>query len=635
MLGLLTGWSTIASAQTIGVPEVFPLENVRRGQTGYGLTTMSGTEPERFEFEVIGVAKNMIPKMDIILVKSDDPKLGVSGFWRGMSGSPLFIDGKLVCAFSYGWRFNTLAIGGCTPIEYMKREGFMAPRRTFDAAGTSGTAIKNGKKRAERSQPRARLRGKRQAPVVAATLGDWLRVAPERTVDSALRTLGEPRQPWLTQAPLPPAPPRAADRSGDSLVPAAVPLAMSGFSTGAFNLAKQLFADYPVEPMQAGGTGSRNAGPQAFELGSSIAVQLVRGDLGIAATGTVSYVDRNRVLGFGHPLFQAGEIYAPVAAAQVHTIIPSAMSAFVMASPLRELGSLVQDRQSTIMADTQLATRMIPFDMYIDAVDGRGKKQREEFHVEVVNSRFFTAPFAGISAMSAVARYLPDRERTTVHIDSTVHVRGYKPLNFVDYLYAENGAGSAIGGARGLRAIVVLLNNPFAPVEIERIELRAKIRYEVNFGRIEELRLPTQALQPGQRSHVDVVMTTYDGSNIVDRVPFDVPASLAGSIVRLEVSPGDSTPPDTAPPKSLDEMMDLLRKLLPGNVYAVTLHSPAEGVAIDGKLVRDLPPSAVDRLRPRSRTQMAGLYRPVARSVSPARRVVNGSKSLLVKIADR
>src|SRR5690606_31851962 len=121
-------WTPLAARAGTTRVETYPLEKVRRGQKGYGLTTMQGTRPERFEFEVIGVTKNFLPKMDIILVKSDDKKLAVSGFWQGMSGSPLFIDGKLACAFSYGFRFNKLAIGGCTPIEYMKDEGLRAAR---------------------------------------------------------------------------------------------------------------------------------------------------------------------------------------------------------------------------------------------------------------------------------------------------------------------------------------------------------------------------------------------------------------------------------------------------------------------------------------------------------------------------
>jgi hypothetical protein len=422
------------------------------------------------------------------------------------------------------------------------------------------------------------------------------------------------------------------DESG-GLVAAAVPLAMSGFSASAFAAARELMSAYPIEAMRAGGTGSPGEGPTEFMPGGAIGVQLIRGDMSAAATGTVSYVEGQRVLGFGHPLFQAGELYAPVSGAEIHTVIPSAQHAFIMASPLREIGSLVQDRQSTIMADTSLKTRMIPVDIYIDTARN-GETTRNEFHVEVINNRFMTGAFAGMAAMSAMSHYLPDRDRATVYMQSTVHVRGYEPLSFTDYLQTDDGAGTAIGGARGLRVLVPLLNNPFAPVHIDRLEIKARIHYDANFGTIEELRLPTAELRPGRRSHVEVVMSTYEGGRIVEKVPFDVPARLAGSIVKLEVTAGDAARLDVAPPKDLDELMAALRQFLPGNVFAVTLYGADEGVAIDGALIRDLPASAIDRLRPATASARAEAYQAIARSVYPSRRVINGDQNILVKIAD-
>src|SRR5262249_38977459 len=108
LLALLAG-ALAAPPSVAKGPEIFPLSEVRPGLKGYGLTTFQGTQPERFEFEVVGILKNMFPKMDIIVVKSNDPKLSLSGFAMGMSGSPLFIDGKLACAFSYSWSFNKVA----------------------------------------------------------------------------------------------------------------------------------------------------------------------------------------------------------------------------------------------------------------------------------------------------------------------------------------------------------------------------------------------------------------------------------------------------------------------------------------------------------------------------------------------
>src|SRR5262245_33699366 len=163
--------------------EVYPVSKVQRGQTGYGLTTFAGSKPERFTFEVVSVMKNFLPKQDIILVKSEDPKLAVSGFWQGMSGSPLYLDDKLVCAFSYGFRFNKVALGGCTPIEYMKREADAF--RRGKAVQASGSPFKT-------VQP------------MGASLDDWRRLTPTVDPVAAMAALGPARKSWLLSAPLPP-----------------------------------------------------------------------------------------------------------------------------------------------------------------------------------------------------------------------------------------------------------------------------------------------------------------------------------------------------------------------------------------------------------------------------------------------
>src|SRR6266545_3155114 len=167
------GASPTSAARSV---DIYPLSRIRRGQTGYGLTTMQGTTPERFEFEVVGVTRNFLPKMDIILVKSKDKKLEVTGFWQGMSGSPLFIDGKLACAFSYGFRFNKVAIGGCTPIEYMKREGFRTPRNLHQEA------VRRNGPDGERTARAGRRAGRVLAPHAAATRQEWLDIAPDGLV---------------------------------------------------------------------------------------------------------------------------------------------------------------------------------------------------------------------------------------------------------------------------------------------------------------------------------------------------------------------------------------------------------------------------------------------------------------------
>jgi hypothetical protein len=608
--------------------QIFPLSKVRKGQKGYGLTTMQGTTPDRFEFEVIGVNKNFLAKMDIILVKSDDKKMEVTGFWQGMSGSPLFIDGKLACAFSYGFRFNKVAIGGCTPIEYMKKEGFKPLRHVNDEAERRGHASTTGGKPGVR-RPRIVA-----GPRAAGTRTEWLEVTDGGHLGSAMARADGPRTPWMLGAPLPRGPTRPAGASTDRGMTAhALPLTLSGFSAPAFEHARAMMSNYPLEAMQAGGTGDGDSGPTELIMGASMGMQLVRGDMSAAVTCTVSYVEGDGVLACGHPVFQTGEMYAPVTTSMVHTVIPSAQSAFVVSDQMREVGTLVQDRQSTIAADTGLKARMIPMSIRIDAGQG-ASREKNEFNVEILDNRFFTGALAGMATMNAVSLYLPDRDHVTATIKSKVKVKGFEPLAFTDYLYSATGADDVVSGARGLRVLAPLLLNPFAPLEIERVDVDVQLDWELNYGDIRSLRMPSRELEPGKKAYVDVELTRFDGKPVVDRVPFTVPDSLAGSIVRVEVTAGDSAQLDAAPPESVGDLMKALRRLLPGNVYAVTLYTAEEGAAIDGKVIRDLPSSALDKLYTGSATPRLETYRAMARSTSKAPRVVNGKQSVLVKIKD-
>jgi hypothetical protein len=604
------GCAAVAYAQPT---EIFPVSKVQRGQTGYGLTTFAGTKPERFTFEVVSVVKNFLPKQDIILVKSDDPKLAVSGFWQGMSGSPLYLDDKLVCAFSYGFRFNKVALGGCTPIEYMKREGDAFRRsKTVQAAGGTYKTV----------QP------------MAASLDDWRRLTPTVDAAQAMAALGPVRKSWLSSAPLP-SPVQRPPSIDDQTMTASMPLSISGFSAPAFGQLEKLFGDSNIVPVRAGGsTGGKVEGaPGRFVPGAPLAVELIRGDMSAAGICTVSYVEGDKVLSCGHPIFQTGETYAPVATATIHAVVPSAQSAFLMGTAINEIGSLVQDRQAAIVADTGLRSPTIPVDISITS--GTDKHtEKGAFHVEIMNNKFLTPSLAGAAVMNAINYYLPDRDDVTARIESSVRIKGGEPINFVDYVYANDGAASVMGAVRGLRVLVPLLLNPYAPVSIERVELKVDLRFEANYGEIKEVKIPTSDLVVGHNM-IRVLMSTWDGKDIIEEVPVEVPAGLAGGIVQLEVCAGDTAKLDAPPPVDLPSLLTAFRSLLPGTVWSVTLYPADEGIALDGKLVRDLPQSALDKLHPQSHTQRAQLYKPISRTKSPARRVVNGTSSTLVHVRAR
>ena len=605
LLGVAATLALVTSTAAAGPAEIYPLSKVRRGQTGYGMTTFVGATPERFEFEVVNIQKNFVPGLDIILVQSKDPKLATSGFWRGMSGSPLYIDDKLACAFSYGFAFNKVVLGGCTPIEYMIKEGFETRRRTAPGVITPTTT----------------------AP---GTMAQWHKVAPGGSIE-AMFARSESPTPWLLSTPMPTPPGRPTD---DGAMTAAVPLAMGGFSAPAFAQVEQLFADYPLAPMRTGGGGGGAVdGPTAFVGGGSIAVQLIRGDMSAAATGTVSYVDGNRVLAFGHPMFQAGEVYAPVASAVVQTVIASAQFPYVIATPAKELGSLVQDRASMIMADTNLKSPMIPIDITVTSTDpGTKTVTTRAFHVEVIDDKFLTPAMAGSAVMNAVNLAAPDRDHVTALIKSSIKVAGAMELSFVDYLYANDGASSVAGGARALRALGALAFNPFGPAKAERVRLDIDLTFSADYGDIEQVSLREPELHVG-RNALYVTLATAAGTEVTECVPFDVPAALAGAIVGVEVSAGDAARLDAAPPVDLKSLLAAFGKLLAGDVWAVTVYLPDEGAAKGGVLVRDLPASAIDKLHPGTSSQRVNAFRPMARTLVKARRVVGGNGSIIARVA--
>jgi hypothetical protein len=582
-------------------PEIYPLSKVKRGQKGYGLTVFQGTDPERFEFEVVGIVKNFLPKQDIVLVKSDDPKLQVSGFAQGMSGSPLYLDGKVMCAFSYGFRFNKVALGGCTPIETM--------------IGESKTP----------------LRG--QASTALASNDEWHRYKPLRTYESATgRTEVASADKWILQAPLPPVPvaPLAQPGKEGALERAGVPLSLSGMGPLALAQARKIFEPYGIEPMQAGGATDDSTGPNRFAMGGSIAVVLVKGDVAATAIGTVSYVDGDNVLAFGHPMFQMGEAYMPVANAEIHTFIPSAQSAFKMGSATKTIGTLVQDRQSMIQADTSKKVDMIPVDMTIHSPAGDKK-----FHTEVLRNRFLTPQMVLMSVVNAAQLIFPDVADSVVTVESTLHLKGYKPLTFTDYLYAPDGAGNAVSSARALRILAPILFNPWTPITVERVDVAVSVDYKADFANIVDLRLPSAVLPYGKKIDLELTVQPFAGKAYVERIPITLPERLAGQVVKIDVVPGDAARLDVASPENTQQLIDALRKTYPGNVLVATVYTADEGVSVSGKIVPNLPDSAIDTARPGASAKGADQYKSMFRVVVPMKRVIQGRLEMTVQIEDK
>jgi SpoIVB peptidase S55 len=564
-------------------PAIMPLSDIRPGMVGQALTVFQGTKPEPFKVRVVSVMRNFLPKQDVILIRAEDPRVEFSGIVAGMSGSPVYIDGKLVGAIAYAWSFAKEPLGGVTPIESM-----LAERRR--------------PRRAENESYVERLRGGAGTP------------------DALARGLGLP--------PLGPAGAVGEPR----LLRASVPLSVSGFTPRAVAELADELRPTGLVPLQAG--GGRRPGPPAaghVEPGSAIGVELVRGDMSTVATGTVTYVNGNDVLAFGHPLFGIGEVYLPLVDAEIHAFLPSLSQSFKMSSPLNEVGTLVQDRPACIVGDLEARATMIPVDV---RVTGPGVEPRL-FHAEVARNRRLTAMLASTVIGNAIADAEPDVTDMIVTVTSKLGVKGFTPLETRDQIFSSEGiSGHALGASRGLRAMGDLLFNPFEPVVLDRMDVDVRVEFRRDVAEIVALALPTDDVHAGDTVGLRVTLRPYAGAEYIETVPVIIPRAVAGQTVKLEVATGSSVRPDQPQAETLRVYIDNLRKSYPAASLVVTLQTPDDGASLRGQLISGLPDSALDTLRPGNQTRRADAYHIADRTVFPMRQLVSGKQELNVQVKE-
>jgi hypothetical protein len=341
------------AASTRSRGDILPLSAIQPKMKGYGLTVFEGTRPERFDVEVIDVLRRFMPKQDLILIKTHHPRLDVAKVVAGMSGSPIYIDGKMIGAYAYGWTFAREAIAGVTPIENMIADiDRPIPSEIYGwSLGLRGATSSR-----RESRPSASLDGESQRRS-SGSAERYNLVAHAESVASN----------------------RAVPRDGQTPRPVSTPLLLGGMSPLGTQIAEKLLGPLGFEPMQAGGDGgslrsnpgkSAGASSARYEDGSAIGVQLVRGDSSAMGLGTVTRVEGDRLVAFGHPMMQAGATVLPTAMAKVLWFLASEQRSFKIGMPIEPLGALVADRQASIVVSHSASAPVIPVHLEIEGVEG-------------------------------------------------------------------------------------------------------------------------------------------------------------------------------------------------------------------------------------------------------------------------
>jgi hypothetical protein len=581
---------------------------LKEGMKGYGLTVFKGTEPEKFDVEVVGVLKNFRPSQDLILIKTPHPRLNITKNVRGMSGSPIYFNGKLAGAYAYSWAmFQAEPVAGVTPIAPMLTELRRPIPKGFwplDGASASGSS-KAGEKHAALDPAEGgatRFRGG----------------AGSYNLDEHRKQLAE------RFAPVP-----NVERT---VIPVATPMMIGGVGERTQAYVRTLFAPLGFEPLAAGGgSGQEKGGPEHFVNGGSLGVAMVSGDVSFFGLGTVTHVEGRRLTGFGHPMMEAGATALPTAISRVHWIFASDQHSSKIGESIRTLGTLVQDRQSSVIADETVTAPTFP--MHVD-VKGAVGAPKTAWDMVVAEEKYMTPGLVAAAMSGAFEATTNERRDITWKLNSKVQVRGYPLLELEDVGIASGGMPEAGDWVRSrlIRAVGEVLNNPWQHVHIDRIDAVLSVQYARNSYRLQSAELLDPEVEPGEKARIRMKLMPLQGASIVKVIEVPLPTELAGREVDIELFGGYENVIEMPAPEDLRQMLSNMSKSTPPQTLVAQIRLPGQGAAFKSHVASRLPGFAVDMLRPQNSDAVPDFFASSTKTILPLDRYFEGRDRVRVKI---
>jgi hypothetical protein len=603
-----------SASDTIDVSELRP------GMKGHGLSVFRGTQPERFDVEVIDVLHDFRPDQDLILVRTHHPILEKALVVGGMSGSPIWIEGKLAGAYAYGWIFGKEPVVGVTPIANMLSE-ITRPvdPRIWRALGATPSAV---------ARPRAQ--GARERGAIGPVLrSPRLAGLPAYRGQEPIDGLSRLRQ-YAALRGISQTPEATVGTLGmGQLQRTSTPLMLAGVSDSVARVLDRELEPFGLVALQAGagGRSPRAAAPARaarYEDGGAIGVELMRGDIEMTAIGTVTRVLGDRLVAFGHPMMNAGQPAFPTCTARIVHVFASERRSFKIGEADAPLGTLIQDRQAAIVIDTGLKPETVPVRVNVRGVP---LIQRNQWNVEVASHRMMT-PLLTFSALAnALSVSAAEEADVTFEATTRVAVAGHGVIETRDAGFTPSGLGNplALIQMRMFQVLDAAYGNPFEHARVERIDIDLDVHFERNVMVILDALVPSSEVDPGKDVNVYLTTQRFGFPEEVRRIPVRVPASAAGQKIEISFEPGNRVQLERPDPTSLDQIFEIVKMGYPATSLVVSTKLPNQGLSLRGQVVRGLPGSALDSL------QLAGdSSRPVPfatqlRSELPLGHVVDGS----------
>src|SRR5262245_24968399 len=493
---LISAFSLILSAKT---SQFMSVDDVRPGMKGIGKTVFQGTKVEQFDVELLGVLKNFAPKQDMILARLSGGPLARTGVIAGMSGSPVYIDGKLLGAVAFSFPYATEPIAGIQPIQQML--GLLDQKN-------AGTPRQNAQ-----ASPDASVNG-----------GVLLSESPTSFIYSQLRKAAEGtplHQLLLPQSLLSDNSPASTVPNATTLARIQTPLFVAGATPAALQQFGPLFSALGFTPVQGGGAGSaQNLGgaPVKLEPGSSVNVELIRGDLSWSANGTVTHVDGNRVYAFGHPNLTAGPTDVPMSAGFVISLLPNLQNSFKLAVPMNVVGSFQQDRSTGIAGTLGSTSKMIPVNLTLRS----SLNSTNKYRFEVAADRFLTAPLMNFIVFNAITANERALGEMTVYVSGQIRLKNQEPVN-IGNVFSSDMNGPAMASIAAVSPFQYLLMAGYDGVEINDINLDIVSQDRKTNAQLDRISVNKAEAAPGETVTLTAYLRTTSGDTVIEQYPVQIP----------------------------------------------------------------------------------------------------------------
>lgn len=568
------------------------VDEVRPGMKGTGKTVLKGVDLVDFEAEVLGVMKNVAPSRDMVLVRLSGSGLEHTGVIAGMSGSPVYIDGKLLGAVAYTWPFGKEPIAGVTPFSQM--QAFGNPSVERDRSATAADA--------QWSFPE----------LLAAAV--------------QIESLPAAAAPKVAMQPI------------------QMPLSCSGFGPQGLRFVQQTLGSYGLLPLQGGAAGEavlKDVGDRPLEPGAPLAVALMTGDMDLTGIGTVTHVDGDRVWGWGHPFMGRGECEYALRSGYIHAVYPSLNISTKLGSGLKTIGTVTSDVGTCVAGRLGPGPDMLPVSTTVQwGLEGTSRT----YHVQIVRDPTLLGPLLA-SVLGGVLEpegSLPDE--LTLDLRASVNAAGHEPIQLRD-MYS----GSLFSGDRGWAAIVnqvatiatALARNPFESVKLKSIDCHVQVLPGRRAAQIESAELNSNRFEPGETLVLTASLRPYKEAARPVRVQMSLPDDLSPGRYELQVSDFNAYMQrklrDEAylmQPRNLDQVVRAFREQLADtrNTLFLRVTLPPDGVALEGNALPQLPNSVRLVLSSGSRRTISPPIRRALIVKHPTDWVIEGAQRLSFQV---